>query len=326
MKSILFCSVGRRGTLIKNAIKTLHPEYRIIATDCSLTAPAIYLADKYYIVPSINDSNYIDILLKICKENNVLAITTLIDPEIELLARNKEIFEKENIIVLTPDIASAKICFDKYEMYMYLKEKGLNTVMTFDNIVSFENAYKENKITFPVFIKPRTGSGSVGAEKISDLETLKDRFRENCFDFIIQEYMSGLDFDTDVYIDIISHNVVSAFAKKKIETRIGGASKTVSFKDQKLFDFIKQITKQFHFCGTVDMDFFYQNGIYYLSEINPRFGGAYLHAYGAGVDFFQFLKNNLEGKINKEAFGIYEDNIVMLMYDEVVIQKLKEGL
>ena len=44
------------------------------------------------------------------------------------------------------------------------------------------------------------------------------------------------------------------------------------------------------------MDLFYQDGEYYLSEINPRFGGAYLHAYGAGVDFPSFIYKNVVEK------------------------------
>ena len=70
------------------------------------------------------------------------------------------------------------------------------------------------------------------------------------------------------------------------------------------------------------MDFFFQNGVYYLSEVNPRFGGAYLHAYGAGVDFVKLIKNNLNGVQNTPVFGDYEENVVMMMYDSVVITKL----
>ena len=51
------------------------------------------------------------------------------------------------------------------------------------------------------------------------------------------------------------------------------------------------------------MDFWYKDGQYYLSEVNPRFGGAYLHAYGAGVDFFKLIQNNMEGKVNESIIG-----------------------
>ena len=70
------------------------------------------------------------------------------------------------------------------------------------------------------------------------------------------------------------------------------------------------------------MDFFYNDGTYYLSEVNPRFGGAYLHAYGAGVDFVKLIKNNVNGIENKPRFGNYEEGIVMMMYDSVIITKV----
>ena len=109
------------------------------------------------------------------------------------------------------------------------------------------------------------------------------------------------------------------FSKKKLSTTIGGANKTISFKDEKLFDFINTFIPLFEFNGPIDADFFYKDGVYYLSEINPRFGGAYLHAYGAGVDFVKLIENNLQGKANKESVGNYDENVVMMMYDSVVI-------
>ena len=127
------------------------------------------------------------------------------------------------------------------------------------------------------------------------------------------------DCDADVYIDCYSHKPVAAFSKNKLETKIGGASKTISFKDQKLFDFIEEICQVLEFNGPVDMDFWYKDGQYYLSEVNPRFGGAYLHAYGAGVDFFKLIQNNMEGKVNESIIGKYDDDVLMMMYDSVVI-------
>ena len=136
--------------------------------------------------------------------------------------------------------------------------------------------------------------------------------------------MTGGDCDADVYVDCVSHKAVAAFSKRKIETRIGGASKTISFKDSKLFDFICEIVGAFNFNGPLDMDFFIKDGEYYLSEINPRFGGAYLHAYGAGVDFFPLILNNMNGIENQSLIGQYDEDILMLMYDDVVIRKKSE--
>lgn len=131
--------------------------------------------------------------------------------------------------------------------------------------------------------------------------------------------MTGGDCDADVYVDCISHKPVSVFSKKKIESRIGGASKTISFKDNKLFDFVREVCSVLELNGPCDMDFFIKDGEYYLSEINPRFGGAYLHAYGAGVDFIKLILNNIQGIENGENIGDYDEDIIMMMYDDVVI-------
>lgn len=318
-KAILFTNAGRRGKLMEDFRKSIGSTTTIMASDNWSFAPALYKADKYCLLPKISDSSYIDELLRKCIENNVRAVTSLIDPEISLLSHNQETFKEHDILPLVPSEETADLCFDKYEMYKYLVSCNIPTVETYSNIEDFKAARTEGKIDFPVFIKPRTGSGSVGAEKINDLTELEEKISENKFDYIIQEFMDCEDCDADCYVDAISHDLIAAFSKRKIETRIGGASKTVSFKDEKLFAFILEIVKHFEFSGGIDMDFFYRDGQYYLSEINPRFGGAYLHAFGAGVDFPKYVENNMNGIANVPDIGNYKEGVVMLMYDDVVI-------
>lgn len=323
--AILFCSAGRRATLLMDAKQTLGDRCRIVATDNNTTAPALYCADARYVVPRINEPGYIDVILDICKKENVKAVTTLIDPEIEILSANRELFLKNGIIPLCPmDEISAKCCFNKWEMFKYLTSKGIPTPLTFHDLDAFKEAHAKGEISFPVFMKPICGSGSVGAHRVQSMEQLEKDWFSGEHDYIIQELMTGGDRDADIYVDTISHRPVAVFSKKKIETRIGGASKTISFKDEKLFRFVEEVFSHFKFNGPLDMDVFVKDGEYLLSEINPRFGGAYLHAYGAGVDFFELIWNNINGIENKPELGNYEEDILMMMYDNVVIRKRQD--
>ncbi len=321
--NILFCSVGRRCELLKDFRDSLGKQVKIVVTDNSEVAPAMAFADKAYRVPLISDPNYISIILDICKKENIQAITTLIDPEIMLLAKHRDKFEEMGIIVLAPYEETAKLCFNKYDMYHFLLQNGINTVKTYDTYEEFLKDYEIGKMTLPVFVKPRTGSGSVGARKIETLEALRQATDADA-SLIIQELMVGEDLDADVYVDTLSHQPVAIFSKRKLSTTIGGANKTISFKDEKLFEFVKKIINVLKFNGPLDMDFFYQDGEYYLSEINPRFGGAYLHAYGAGVDFIKMIAANVRGEENSPEIGSYEEDVVMMMYDSVVIRKKSE--
>lgn len=317
----MFCSVGRRGRLLRDVKETIGKTGIIVGTDNKSTAPALQMCDVQCVVPRITEPGYVDLILDICRKNDVKAITTLIDPEIEILAANAERFKEIGVIPLCPAKESAKYCFNKFELYKYLKDKGIRTPLTFHDWYEFVTALEKGEISFPVFMKPICGSGSVGAHKVHTLEQAEADWNSGEHDYIIQELMTGGDCDADVFVDCISHKSVAAFSKRKIETRIGGASKTISFKDPKLFAFIEEVCSVFTFNGPLDMDFFIKDGEYYLSEINPRFGGAYLHAYGCGVDFIKLIVNNINGIENPVNIGDYEEDVLMMMYDDVVIAK-----
>jgi len=323
MYNILFCSAGRRAALLKRIKQSLNARGNVLATEISSTAPALYFADKSYIIPKLRDVNYMSTLLGICERDKIKAITTLIDPEITVLARNRSFFEKRNILLLTPSIKTAKLCFDKYLMFEYLSGNNINTIKTYSDIKKFIFDCKKNIINFPVFIKPRCGSGSVGAKKVHSMDEMKFYYY-NESNVIIQEFMDGDDIDVDIYVDCISKEVISIFAKRKLETKIGGANKTISFKDERLFDIIQRINKKFNFYGPVDMDFFYKDNQYYLSEINPRFGGSYIHAHDSGTDYVPFIINNIQGIENTPVLGEYIDDTVMMMYDDIIIRKAED--
>ena len=164
--NILFCSAGRRVELLKDFRKSLSEGSRMIATDMSIYAPAIYMADAHYLVPSIYDESYLPTILEICRKEKIDAITTLIDPEIGILAKNRKAFEVLGITVLAPYEETAELCFDKYKMFLYLQEKGIPTPYTCGSFDEAREAVESGRLTLPVFVKPRTGSGSVGARRV----------------------------------------------------------------------------------------------------------------------------------------------------------------
>lgn len=72
--NILILSAGTRNKIVQYFKKAVGDDGKVIATDMSKLAPAIYEADQYYIVPRITDSNYINFILEICKKENILGV------------------------------------------------------------------------------------------------------------------------------------------------------------------------------------------------------------------------------------------------------------
>jgi carbamoyl-phosphate synthase large subunit len=185
----------------------------------------------------------------------------------------------------------------------------------------FYSDVEEGKITYPVFVKPARGSASIAISKVYDNETIELLFAHDK-ELMIQEFLNGQEIGADVYIDMISGEVVSIFTKKKLKMRAGETDKAVSFKDEKLFALIERFVKDAGYRGQIDIDIFDVNGEYYISEVNPRFGGGYPHAYGCSVDHMKLIINNLDGKVNPNNIGDYDEGIYMMKYNEILVRNL----
>lgn len=318
--NILITSAGTRNKVVQYFKKEFDGIGKVIATDTSELAPAIYEADEYYLVPRIDEPNYIDAILDICKKEKIDCLFALIDPELSLIAENKERFLKIGTTPLISDYDAVELAFDKYKMYKYLSSNGYKTAKSYIDKDEFYKDLDAGKISFPVFVKPYKGSASININKVGSKEEIDTLF--NIYDdLIIQEFLDGQEIGADVYIDPISKRVVSIFTKKKIKMRAGETDKARSFKDPRLFDLITELVEKIGYEYMIDMDIFKIGDEYYISEINPRFGGGYPHAYECGVNFPKLIINSVNGIENQNKIGNYDENVYMMKYNEVKIMR-----
>jgi carbamoyl-phosphate synthase large subunit len=320
--NILILAAGTRNKIIQYFKKAFAGRGEVIATDASELGPAIYDADMYYIVPPIIEDGYIDRILEICKKEDITGVLSLIDPELSLLAANETRFKEIGVTVIGSSYELCEMSLDKMQMYRWLAKHGYRCAHSWDDKDGFFKALENGEVTFPVFVKPYRGSASSNISKVNDRETIELLF-DHYDDLMIQEYLDGQEIGADVYIDMISGEVVSIFTKKKIKMRAGETDKAVSFKDSKLFELIEKFVNEAGYRGQVDIDIFDIDGEYYISEVNPRFGGGYPHAYEAGCDHMKLIVNNLNGVANEKQTGIYDDGIYMMKYNEVKIVRRK---
>lgn len=297
----------------------------VMATDCSKLAPALYEADKYFIVPPIDQESYLETILDICRDNKIDVVFSLIDSELSILSQHKKEFQSIGTTPIISDYDAVEMCFDKYLMYSFLVNEGFRTAKTYltkeDFYLDIENGY----IGFPVFLKPRKGSASLNISIVNEKEEIEVLFNRHN-DLIIQEYMHGTEYGVDAYIDMISHKPVSIFTKEKIRMRAGETDKSVSVKDQRLFELISDFVTRANLTGVVDIDVFKVNDEYYISEVNPRFGGGYPHAYECGVGFPEFIINNIKKKINSASIGAYDEGVYMMKYNEIKIIRSSQNV
>lgn len=318
--NILIASCGTRNKIIQYFKRAMAGRGRVVATDCNPNAPALYDADCHYIVPRITADNYMDVIYDICRREKIDGILSLIDPELSLLAFHEKEFEALGVKVIGSSYELCERTLNKWEMYQWLTAHGYKCARSYMDVDTFLADVQAGVISYPVFVKPAKGSASIAISKAEDEETVR-LLMSHGEEMMIQEFLDGQEIGADCYIDMVSGETVSVFTKKKLVMRAGETDKGISFRDERLYALITKFIDESGFRGQIDIDLFDLGGVYYISEVNPRFGGGYPHAYECGVDHMTLILNNLEGRANKSIIGQYEEGLVMMKYNEIMVRR-----
>lgn len=297
--NILFTCAGRRTYLLKYFKENMSAGDKVFATDMQLSAPALQVADVKLQVPAVYDPEYVNITLNICKEHKIDALLSLNDLELPILAENKDRFEELGVKVIVSDPAVIDIAFDKYKTAQWVESLGLNAPKTYVRLEDCKKALASGEIDFPLFMKPRWGSGSIGLESIADMEELDiyynllmKKIKKTILAtasvgdeyIMIQEKLTGKEFGLDIINDLNGNNVAVS-VKQKLAMRAGETDKALTLDLPEVREMGKKIGESLKHIGNLDVDIMQRaNGDYCVLELNPRFGGGFPFSYEAGVN------------------------------------------
>lgn len=320
--NVLICSAGRRVKVVQYLKREINGNGgKVISADCDRNAPALFFGDVSEIIPRIDEPTYLQTILSLCKKHHITGVLSLIDPELEVHAVNRRQFEEMGVQLILSPLEMVQNSFDKQQTYDYLTSLSIPTIPTHSLIEDVNAALDRQLFNFPLIIKPGKGSASNGIEKVNNQGEL-NRIISQDDDLIIQPYYKDREFGIDVYIDIVSGNLIDLFIKEKLQMRSGETDKSISVHNNQIELLVQDFIEKTDFVGPIDIDCFEYNGQYYISEINPRFGGGYPHAQEMGCNFMKYIVKNLQGNENEVYDGYrYEDDYVMMKYDDMVISR-----
>ncbi len=332
--NILFTCAGRRNYLINYFKEALNKNGVIIATDMQRNAPALVDADIALTVPSIYDNTYVETLLKICAQYKVYAIISLNDLELPILAKQIDVFKQQGTRVILSSQEVINIASDKWESYNFFKSSNLPTPNTYINFELAVKDLKTGKLNFPLIIKPRWGSASIGIETVSNFNefklvyklqklklknTILNTISKDNIDeaILIQEKIDGIEYGLDILNDF-NGNYYGTFAKKKLSMRSGETDKAMSVINKKINNVGEIISKNLGHIGNLDCDIFIRNKIVYVLELNPRFGGGYPFSHEAGINIAAIYIDWLRNITNIDKHNNYKKNITFAKCDKLL--------
>lgn len=326
--NILFTCAGRRNYLI-DYFKEVKKVNNVIACNSILDTSAMIASDIAYIVPEVFDSNYIDVLLNICKKEKVNYLFSLHDLDGIILSKKKSLFQQIGTKVYISNYELMRDCLDKYEASKLLESFNFNTPATIKNIKEIDKIFDVNK---KFIVKDRYGFGSNDIFVTEDLNEIlffynyiNRRYQSNdkirkFLDIgyeesgaIVQEFIDGQEFGVNLINDFVG-NYKGCLQIIKHSMRSGETDSASVINNDDIDKLSFDLANKTKHIGVLDCDLIYNSGRYYVIEMNPRFGGQYPFSHEAGSNVPSVLlglENELvKGKENTK------------FYKELVIKKI----
>jgi len=312
--------VNKKITIIRSAVGSLPSisliqqlkkrGIRVIGLDSNPLSAGFYFCDKSYVVPKGNDPNFLKKLLKICKIEKPDMIISGPEEEILTITKNKEIFEKQNILIFSPNYEIVKICTDKLRTHQKFQEFKIPVPKIF-----------KKQIDYPCIIKPRSGSGGENVFVAKNKEELKF-YSKKIKNSITTEFLKGEEFSVDVLADM-DGNAISIIPRKRIHTESGISTKGQVVNDEEIIDYCKQITKFFKLIGPSCIQCFKKNKTVKFIEINNRFGGGSSLSFKADNTIITNIIRIAKHKKPIKSKGFISGLYMLRYYDEVFLDENK---
>ncbi|MFS4481976.1 ATP-grasp domain-containing protein [Hyunsoonleella sp. 2307UL5-6] len=333
--NILFTCAGRRNYLLKYFKEALNGKGKIIAVDNDKYAAASVDADVFIKVPNIYDDNYIDKLEEIVKAHNVNALISLNDLELPIISKHKNKLETNGVKVLVSDYKVIETVFDKWKTHKFITSLGLKSPKTYNDYNVALKDIEAGVLNYPLILKPRFGSGSIGVEVCDNLEELelvyklltirikksifgKSSSLDNEHSILIQEKLDGIEFGFDILNDF-KGDFFATSLREKIAMRFGETDKAKSVLNTSFNTLANTIGNKLNHIGTMDGDAFLIGKDWYILELNPRFGGGYPFSHEAGANAVSLYIDWLIGnETTVNSYTNYKAGMVFSKCDRLI--------
>ena len=298
-------SAGRRVELlrsIRRGFSDLNPV--IIAIDSSSQVPARFEADHFYQVPSVESPSFQSALQDIVAERGVNYLVPTIDSELLLYSRlrNDQSLEGVDILVSSPRMVA--LANDKLAFARFVENVGLPAIKT----QSLDD-YQLNWDNFPAFIKPRSGSSSLGSRVVrGPSEFMTSDFSNN---MVIQPLKEGNEYTIDFGVNK-DGRLLGYSIRERIKVHGGEVVTSMTRKNSQLEEMLQVfVDRSPGLYGVLNLQVIHHGDSYEILELNARVGGGYPLTHLAGCDLFRAV---VSGGFSELATT--EEGFLMLRYHE----------
>ena len=315
MSGVLFTCAGQRVDIV-SAFRRAGAH--TVAVDVNRLAPALYHAHAHELVPRVTDPEYVAALRSVVERHGLTLIVPLTDLDHGVLTRARD--RLGGALVLLPEPALVDALEDKWLAHQLFEERGIGSPATWlpDSL--------PDELPYPVLVKARHGFGSRGIYRCAGPRELEFFLGYTEHDSMVQACCAGEEFSIDVFCDLGSR-CLNAVPRTMIESKGGESIKGMTIRDPALIEVGRHVSETLGLVGPANIQCFREpDGRHLVTDINPRFGGAFPLPTAAGSRYPELALALAAGERPEPRLGAYRDGLVMTrFFSEMVLAPDENG-
>lgn len=303
MTAVLFTCAGQRVDIVSAFGRA---GATTVATDADPMAPALYHADHHALAPRIDSPGYIPALAALVAEHDVKLIVPLTDLDQVLLANAREALAPALVLVPEPEVC--RTMGDKYEAHLFFEERGIASPRSWlpDDV--------PDDARYPLLVKVREGFGSRHIYRAHDRAELDFFLGYTPVDSFVQELCLGEEFSVDVFCDLESR-CLNAIPRTMIQSKGGESIKGASIQDSELIAHASSVAETIGIVGPANIQCFREpDGSLPVTDVNPRFGGAFPLPLAAGSRYPELALALANGERPEPTLGEFRAGVLMTRF------------
>jgi carbamoyl-phosphate synthase large subunit len=301
--AVLFTCAGQRVDIVTEFARA---GATTVVAEADRLAPTLYHADHYALVPRIDDPGYIPALAGLVAEHDVRLIVPLTDLDHVLLAEARA--ELGPALVLLPDVDVCRQVGDKYLAHELFVQLGIPSPPSWLPRNVPANA------RWPLLVKVREGFGSRHIYRAEDADQLAFFLRYTPVDSFVQQMCRGEEFSIDVFCDTDSR-CLNAIPRTMIQSKGGESIKGMTIKDEELIEHGCRVAEAIGIVGPANIQCFREpDGTLPVTDVNPRFGGAFPLPRAAGSRYPELAIALARGERPEPQIGDFRAGVFMTRF------------
>jgi carbamoyl-phosphate synthase large subunit len=274
-----------------------------VAADANPLAPALYHADRYALVPRIDDPQYVPTLRGLVEQHDVRLVVPLTDLDQHILAE-----ADLGAVALVPEADVCVAMGDKWRAHELFLERRVPTP---DGWLPGE---LPQNTPFPVLVKARVGFGSRNIFRCDTAEELAFYLPRTPVDSFVQAFCTGEEFSIDVFSDLEAR-CLNAIPRTMIESKGGESIKGMTIRDAELIEFGRSVAETIGIKGPANVQCFREpDGSLLVTDVNPRFGGGFPLPHAAGGRYPELALALARGERPEPRLGEFREGVVMTRF------------